>query len=309
MLTGDVPFKGDNQVAVAMKHVREELPDVQIRRPEVSAALAAVLDRATAKELDRRYPDAASLIADLEDVLAIETSRNLGQVTGEATAVLKSLPAGTRKRLPLRARRSTKAIGALVAIGGDRRRSRSRSGSVCSQTERGTGKRENVAPAAELQSVGLGQRAAVDFDPLGDKREHPDETSAVVDGIRSSTWSTETLPQPRPAEGRRRHRDRRRAAASPRAAWTCAPRRRASRRRSTSPRRTCPRRRRPRAGPRSPRRARSARRESFDLDTDGRSFRRYLVWITKLPPEAEQARRSPRSCCSAAIRTGSAVRA
>src|SRR3954467_13853599 len=85
MLTGDVPFRGENQVAVAMKHVREELPDVQVRRPEVSAALAAVLDRATAKDLDRRYPDAATLIADLEDVLAIETSRS-GQVTGEATA-------------------------------------------------------------------------------------------------------------------------------------------------------------------------------------------------------------------------------
>ena len=30
MLTGDVPFHGENQVAVAMKHVREELPDVQV---------------------------------------------------------------------------------------------------------------------------------------------------------------------------------------------------------------------------------------------------------------------------------------
>ena len=29
MLTGEVPFKGENQVAVAMKHVREELPDVR----------------------------------------------------------------------------------------------------------------------------------------------------------------------------------------------------------------------------------------------------------------------------------------
>src|SRR4051812_21633353 len=48
MLTGDVPFHGENQVAVAMKHVREELPDVQVLRPEVSAALAAVVDRATA---------------------------------------------------------------------------------------------------------------------------------------------------------------------------------------------------------------------------------------------------------------------
>src|SRR5919205_2419882 len=53
MLTGHVPFAGDNQVAVAMRHVREEIPDVQKRRPDVSAALAAVIDRATAKEVDR----------------------------------------------------------------------------------------------------------------------------------------------------------------------------------------------------------------------------------------------------------------
>src|ERR671919_2542315 len=85
MLTGQVPFRGESQVAVAMKHVREEIPDVQVRRPEVSAALASVVERATAKDLQRRYLDASSLIADLEDVLAIETAR-AGQVTGEATA-------------------------------------------------------------------------------------------------------------------------------------------------------------------------------------------------------------------------------
>src|ERR1700754_630303 len=41
MLTGDVPFHGENQVSVAMKHVREDMPDLQVRRPEVSATLAA----------------------------------------------------------------------------------------------------------------------------------------------------------------------------------------------------------------------------------------------------------------------------
>ena len=29
MLTGDVPFHGENQISVAMKHVREDLPDIQ----------------------------------------------------------------------------------------------------------------------------------------------------------------------------------------------------------------------------------------------------------------------------------------
>ena len=36
MLTGEVPFRGENQVAVAMKHVRDAMPDVQAKRPEVS---------------------------------------------------------------------------------------------------------------------------------------------------------------------------------------------------------------------------------------------------------------------------------
>src|SRR5437868_10056419 len=34
MLTGEVPFRGENQVAVAMKHVRDAMPDVQSKRPE-----------------------------------------------------------------------------------------------------------------------------------------------------------------------------------------------------------------------------------------------------------------------------------
>src|SRR5215218_7127674 len=92
MLTGDVPFHGENQVAVAMKHVREELPDVQLRRPEVSSALAAVVDRATEKDLGERYGSAEELIDDLAEVLGIETART-GQVTGEVTAVIRTLPA------------------------------------------------------------------------------------------------------------------------------------------------------------------------------------------------------------------------
>ena len=100
MLTGEVPFKGDNQVAVAMKHVREELPDVRIHRPEVSAALAAVVDTATAKRPEERYADDQELIADLEDVLAIEAARAGGATTGEVTTVLRTLPRRARRRVP-----------------------------------------------------------------------------------------------------------------------------------------------------------------------------------------------------------------
>jgi len=117
MVTGDVPFHGENQVAVAMKHVRETLPDVQTRQPQASATLAAVIDRATAKDLSRRYADDAELIADLEDVLAIETAR-AGGATGEATAVLRTLPGAARRRLPLRMRVPAWWLIALLVIAG-----------------------------------------------------------------------------------------------------------------------------------------------------------------------------------------------
>src|ERR687889_483630 len=112
MRTGDVPFHGENQVSVAMKHVREDMPDLQSRRPEASATLASVLDRMTDKDLGRRYADIESLVTDLEEALAIEAARS-GKSTGEATAVLRTLPASTpcawRFRVPSRAggRRST----------------------------------------------------------------------------------------------------------------------------------------------------------------------------------------------------------
>jgi serine/threonine-protein kinase len=62
------------------------------------------------------------------------------------------------------------------------------------RAERGTGAGRNLGPgpAPGLTAVGLGQRAARDYDPRGDEREHADEASAVVDRDRGSTWSTET---------------------------------------------------------------------------------------------------------------------
>ena len=185
MLTGDVPFHGDNQVAVAMCHVREELPDVQSRRPEVSSALAAVLDRATAKDLDVRHATAAALIADLEDALAIEASR-AGQVTGEATTVLRTLPESTRRRIPggvlhparwLAAMTILAVLAVLVAA------------LVAGRTHRGTGT-SGAATSSGLHAVSLSQNSARDYDPFGTQGEHPETVGNVVDR-QPPTWSTE----------------------------------------------------------------------------------------------------------------------
>jgi serine/threonine protein kinase len=188
MLTGSVPFKGENQVAVAMTHVREELPDVQALRPEVSASLAAVIDRATAKDLHERYRSDEELIADLEDVLALEAARS-GSATGEATTVLRTLPSRARRRVPLRVRSrpgwialaALFAVAALVAgvvLLGDR-------------THRGTGT-EKTAGGGAVTQVGLNSDAAHDFDPLGDEAEHTNETAFAIDGNPSTVWTTES---------------------------------------------------------------------------------------------------------------------
>src|ERR671919_637550 len=50
MLIGEVPFQAETLVGVAMKHVNDPMPDIQRRRPGVSAALASVVERATQKE-------------------------------------------------------------------------------------------------------------------------------------------------------------------------------------------------------------------------------------------------------------------
>ena len=126
MLTGEVPFKGESGVSVAMKHVREGLPDVQRRRPEVSAALAAVVERATAKELAQPLRVDGGLRRRPRGGARPTRPRARARATGEATAVLQraarraspggAQPAPPRSRWPL-----------YVADRGRRRASRRRS--------------------------------------------------------------------------------------------------------------------------------------------------------------------------------------
>src|SRR6185312_4693565 len=165
MLTGDVPFHGENQVAVAMKHVREDLPDVQMRRPEVSSALAAILDRMTDKHLEHRYPDALTLEADLEDALAVEAARS-GRATGEATAVIATLPESARRRLPFRLRRKVPifAVIGVLLLGGAVAAVLLLQG--VERTQRGTGE-GTVKPPAGNRVVSVKRTSAQDFDPLG----------------------------------------------------------------------------------------------------------------------------------------------
>jgi tRNA A-37 threonylcarbamoyl transferase component Bud32 len=184
-LTGEVPFHADSQVGVAMKHVNEELPDVQRRRPEVSAATALVVERATAKDPGQRYQRIEEMIDDLQTALEVEAAR-AGETTGEATTVLEAVPPPRRKLST--ARWSWAGIIALLLIAG----ATLLAVQLISSGEVGGG------------GGGVGQgspievREATDFDPFGDDgEEHPDEVELAIDGQTKTTyWTTQDYFQP-----------------------------------------------------------------------------------------------------------------
>jgi hypothetical protein len=183
-----VPFQADTQVAVAMKHLREPLPDVQRRRPEISAALAAIVERATAKETRNRYATVYGMVHDLEEVLAIEAARS-GQTTGEATTVLRNLPGDTADFAPRRLRHPKRtlflSVLVLALVGG------AIAYFATSRTEKGAG--SSVTPVTPgLSEVDLAGNAASDYDPEGDGEESQGQAQLAIDGNRTTAWGTET---------------------------------------------------------------------------------------------------------------------
>jgi eukaryotic-like serine/threonine-protein kinase len=180
MLLGQVPFQAESQVGVAMKHVNEELPDVQRRRPELSAAVALVVERSTAKDPGERYQQIGEMIDDLSTALEVEAAR-AGSTTGEATSVLEAVPPPKRK-LSSRARWSWAAILALLLVAG----AALLAVKLISDGLFGGGGADKGKGAPVAIS------SATDFDPQGDSEENGDEVELAVDGNPTGTaWETE----------------------------------------------------------------------------------------------------------------------
>jgi eukaryotic-like serine/threonine-protein kinase len=203
MLTGDVPFRADAPVAVAMKHVREPMPDVQLARPEVSANTAAIVDYATAKETRNRYQTIEQMLNDLEGALALEAAR-VGQTSGEATTVLRALPeegfrVPWRLRFPRRAAALTALVAGMVAVALVLILSRTH------ETKSPTATPPQPKGAAPLVAMKLPPNAAHDYDPIGGDGEHPTDTPKAIDHNALTAWTTETydsgIPQTKPGVG------------------------------------------------------------------------------------------------------------
>ena len=187
MLTGDVPFQAETQVGVAMKHVNEPMPDVQAKRPEVSAVVASVVDRSTTKDSRDRYSTVAEMVRDLEQTLEVEAARQ-GGTTGEATSVLDSVPKA-RRRLGGGRRRpwigvvmgiiGIALIAAAVIFGGEH-----------------LDLNGNSSSSGGGNDIRLSSDAASEFDPEGDQHETGTERLAVDSNPTGTAWSSEHYDTP-----------------------------------------------------------------------------------------------------------------
>lgn len=69
MLTGRVPFNGETTVAIAIKHIQEEIPSPKDFVPEIPAGVELIVLKCCQKSPDRRYQSMAELIEDLKQSL------------------------------------------------------------------------------------------------------------------------------------------------------------------------------------------------------------------------------------------------
>lgn len=69
MVTGVVPFDGDTTVAIAIKHLQEEMIPPSTYTPELPYSLERIIEKCTQKSVDRRYKNMSEVIADLKHSL------------------------------------------------------------------------------------------------------------------------------------------------------------------------------------------------------------------------------------------------
>lgn len=69
LLTGTLPYRGDNAVEIALKHLKEPLPSVRDEYPEIPQAVENIILKSAAKNPKNRYNDAREMYEDLKTCL------------------------------------------------------------------------------------------------------------------------------------------------------------------------------------------------------------------------------------------------
>ena len=72
LLTGKIPFKGDNAVEIAIKHMKEPIPSVRKINPDIPQSIENVILKACAKNTKNRYDNVKEMYDDIKNALTDE---------------------------------------------------------------------------------------------------------------------------------------------------------------------------------------------------------------------------------------------
>ena len=186
LLAGDVPFTGDNFVAVALRHVNEPPPHVRERRPDVSPRLDAAVERALAKDPARRFPSMTAFAKELRACLA-EAEGGAPPPVEDAALTVVTPPPRTQARARPRHRRRRRplawvllalvvagaAFAAVVLLGG-------------AGNHAGTSGGGPTGAAVQLHGIG-----DVYSNP-GHPDSHANTAASATDGSAATSWMTQT---------------------------------------------------------------------------------------------------------------------
>ncbi|HWH55168.1 MAG TPA: protein kinase [Gaiellaceae bacterium] len=184
LLTGDVPYEGDNFVTVAMRHVNDPVPSVRTYRPDVPQRLDWAIQRAMAKDHEERYGSMEEFAEELEACyMDLGSEEGATMIAPPARRPPKSRPRQRQGRAARRGRgfaiwpavllgvALAALAGALLGVlllGGD--------------DSKGTPPR----PSGPVR-----WQDATAYDPDGDQTEHDAEAPNAIDGDPVTYWTTE----------------------------------------------------------------------------------------------------------------------
>jgi serine/threonine-protein kinase len=186
LLAGEVPFVGENFVAVAMRHVHDPVPHISDRRPDVSPRLEAAIEKALAKDPAARFATmtefARELGACLQEARAGEAGEPTVVLAPAAPAAVSPVPGGEKRRrgrllAPLILLLGLAALTAVLAVA----LTRGNGGLDGSEADAGGGS------AGELVALS----GITGWDPDGTLGEHDSEAPLATDGDESTAWETE----------------------------------------------------------------------------------------------------------------------
>ncbi|MEK6274401.1 MAG: protein kinase [Actinomycetota bacterium] len=177
LLGGEVPYAGDNFVAVAMRHVNEPVPSVLERRPDCPVRLDLAIQRAMSKDPEDRFESMDEFAGELEACLAELDGRGDEGATMIVPAARPARARRARKRsFPVVPAMLVALVAGIIAAGAF----------LLLNDGGGGGVIPGTSSSKPVPLLGIGAE-----DPASDG-EHDDEAGDATDGDSGSYWTTQT---------------------------------------------------------------------------------------------------------------------